>query len=122
MTAKALLKYDGYPVLHVESSDEDVHGNNNRQLKLALLKDICVCYWCGVECRNHEHKDGVSPPDDAATIDHLVSRFHRKRGEIVPKVLACYKCNNRRCREELRIFPPNPPRKKLSTQTAQPLS
>lgn len=113
--SRAIAKYEGYPVLSYEPAKEKTSGGSRAQLRRALLRDIRVCYWCGIECKEYTVQKGEKYPDDMATIDHLVSRFHRKRGEVVPKVLACNRCNIERGRVEAKKFPPNPPRKKLST-------
>lgn len=58
------------------------------------------CFWCGQTVVEHdipaEMPKGFTPPDNTATIDHLVSKHYRKKGEAVPKVLCCYKCNQKR--------------------------
>lgn len=80
------------------------YKRSNREFKLALLAAFKTCYWCGIECKDHPHEDGTNAKPDLATIDHTVSRFYRKKGEQVLKVLACYACNQRRSKEESEEF------------------
>ena len=80
-------------------------GNNrNRKLKLELMEKYGVCYWCGVKVIDYVAQDGQRCPPNTATIDHLKSRFLRKKGEVVEKVLACNKCNGIRSKKEERIY------------------
>lgn len=74
---------------------------NNRAVKIKLLAINPHCYHCGKLCIDY----GIIPelpnnPHDMATIDHLKSRFFRKDGEKVGKVLSCYQCNHERAHEE----------------------
>jgi len=71
-----------------------------RPLKLALIKEFKKCYWCGVEVIDFIRKLGERTPYNAATVDHLVSRYFRKKGEVVIKVLACDRCNQKRANKE----------------------
>lgn len=64
------------------------------------MADRPRCYWCNIEVFVHERIPGVDDPKDTATIDHVISRYHRKKGQETPKTLACYGCNQRRAREE----------------------
>lgn len=76
----------------------------HRDLKAAFLKLDPHCYWCRREVRDYGPRvPQTKSHKDEATIDHLVSRFFRKKGEIVEKVLACYQCNQMRSREENKI-------------------
>lgn len=72
----------------------------NRPLKLALLSEFKNCFWCGEKVFDYIHTAGETTPPNAATVDHLKSRFFRNKGEVVTKVLACEKCNQRRSHEE----------------------
>lgn len=75
--------------------------NNNRRLKFELMKVHPFCYWCSTPVKVYDNIPiGQTHPFDEATIDHMKSRFFRKRGEKVPKVLACSKCNNKRAVQE----------------------
>ena len=53
------------------------------------------CFWCGRVTRFDAHNE-----EDAATVEHLYSRRHPKRGRadkhLPSVVLACKKCNNER--------------------------
>lgn len=56
------------------------------------------CYYCGRVTRLLE-TNGGHIPDDAATIEHLDSRYSDERGKHsgeYRRVLACRKCNNER--------------------------
>lgn len=61
------------------------------------------CFWCGIETRF----DAYDEPD-AATVEHLYSRRHPKRGKtdkhLPSTVLACRKCNSGRGAPEARVF------------------
>ena len=75
---------------------------SNRTLKLKLFKENDKCYYCGcklVLTNISNIKSGQSLPDNAATIEHLISRlepsrFVKKKKGTRRKVLACYKCNH----------------------------
>ena len=40
---------DGYPVKHYRFPNKKYSNNSNKYLKLKLLKDMGVCYWCDVQ-------------------------------------------------------------------------
>lgn len=77
---------------------------SNRAFKLHLWEKNPHCHWCGELTELTNCPDGKIP-NNAATIDHLYSRYDvrrwvkRKPGEV-KKVLACYACNQRRSIEE----------------------
>ncbi len=74
-----------------------------RKLRLALMERYKVCFWCKVPVKDYDHNlfvKGVKIPDDRATIDHIKQRPQRQKGENTGKVLACYKCNERRSKEK----------------------
>jgi hypothetical protein len=75
-----------------------------RKFKLHLVKDIGRCFWCKKKVVDYVPPIGESQKHDTATIDHTVSRFVRKKGDVVLKVLACYYCNQKRAREEERKY------------------
>jgi 5-methylcytosine-specific restriction endonuclease McrA len=83
---------DGYPVKRYSHRPKTGY----RHLKLVLLEKYGCCYHCGKEVKDYPHLDGVSPPPDMATIDHLKPRQYRQKHEITEKVLSCYECNKRR--------------------------
>ncbi len=63
------------------------------------------CHWCNLLTHDHGAiPDGEVSPFDNATVDHLVSRFFREKGTIVPKVLACDRCNKKRAEIENAFF------------------
>jgi hypothetical protein len=77
---------------------------SNRLFKKQLWNENPYCHWCGCLTQLTNCANGIIP-NDAATLDHLISRFNparwikRKPGER-RKVLACYACNQRRSIEE----------------------
>ncbi len=68
----------------------------SRYLKLELLAEFKYCFWCGIPVRDFVIPDGERAPSDMATLDHVVSRFTRKKGDWVLKVLSCEHCNSDR--------------------------
>lgn len=70
--------------------------SHHRNLKLALLDAFKICFWCGIPVRDFIIPNGEQAPPDIATLDHVISRFTRQKGEWVLKVLSCYKCNQDR--------------------------
>lgn len=71
-----------------------------QKLKGLLMKHFdSKCFWCDVEVTDFI-SPGVRPPFNTATIDHVVSRYFRKKGDDVLKVLACNRCNQARARYE----------------------
>ncbi len=82
---------------------------SNRALKEKLWNENPRCHWCGRLTALTNLASGILPLD-AATIDHLYSRYNfqrwvrRKPGEI-RQVLACYECNQRRSIEETSSLP-----------------
>ena len=90
-------------------SAEEKVSNRNRELKLQYLAMGLKCFWCDKVVKDYGNteairKAGLKIPEDMATIDHMVSRYFRKKGEKVQKVLACDPCNNRRSHEEELIY------------------
>lgn len=84
-------------------------NNRNRKLKLLFLEKYRVCFWCGVNVRVIEHARNTSRlAQDMATIDHVESKYFRKKGQVVTKVLACYSCNKKRADIENRIYGKKP--------------
>lgn len=79
-------------------------GNRNRTLKLALIKEFGVCFWCGIKVKDLVPFPGTKEPPDMATIDHTVSKYFREKGERVLKVLACYPCNQTRAVAENKVY------------------
>ena len=70
---------------------------NVRKRKLRLYWRNPHCHWCGTKTIIHKHKQCKAIPDNAATVDHLYTRFDYMRGKSPPgveaTVLACNKCN-----------------------------
>ena len=76
-----------------------VSGGSHKEILKYLIKRFGVCYHCGVTVVYRERVKGYKQRGNDATIDHLISRYSRKKGQKVPKVLACYECNQKRGNE-----------------------
>jgi len=91
------------------------HSGRLRRRLISLWRADRRCYWCGRETVLRVFprcaKSSVRPPPscpEQATIDHLYSRLSGKRQQTYnteTTVLACYECNQRRCREEQAALP-----------------
>lgn len=71
--------------------------------RLALWIEDPRCHWCGqLTVLPTGEAKVAAPPENMATIDHLRSRFHHERGRGTQPatVLACWRCNNDRCKAE----------------------
>lgn len=82
---------------------------NKTQVERLHAKDQ-YCYWCG-RLTQLCHEDRNPPPFDAATLEHLRSKFWKRRADIhgLPRtagmtVLACYQCNQDRSHIEAMFF------------------
>ncbi len=78
---------------------------SNRSRKLRLFKRDPHCYYCGVEVREIVVPRGKKIPDDMATVEHLYSKLDYRRhdpndGKEERTVLACYKCNSEKGKEQ----------------------
>ena len=73
-----------------------------RKRRKRLFDRHPFCYWCGV-ILIEDYSEGTRL-DNAATLDHLRSKFWGKRPNVFGKertmVLACNKCNLERSRKE----------------------
>lgn len=86
-----------------------------RDLRWDLFQVDPHCYWCHARVRWMAPANGILA-DDAATLDHVQSRYVRERGELVPVVLARFKCNrDRNEREQARL-----PREEILKRSTQP--
>ena len=65
-----------------------------------------LCHWCGKETFLSDVSGQIITEDFTATFDHLFSRLNPKltKQNRNEGVLACYKCNNDRGRDEFRLF------------------
>lgn len=64
------------------------------KLKNLLMKEFNgKCFWCDIKLDDYPYSGGFEP-SNMATIDHLISRYYRKKGDDVLKVLCCYSCNS----------------------------
>ena len=81
--------------------------STRRKQRLRLWTVDSRCHWCKIETVLPEGTNDKRP--NVATIDHLYSKHHPKRltpnttGEI-RHVLACWKCNQRRGKEDNQAF------------------
>ena len=75
--------------------------SRSKQIKERLVEEYGKCYWCKIQVKIYPHENGMSLPDDTATLDHLKSKnAGREKGENTPKVLSCRKCNQQRAINE----------------------
>lgn len=95
------VTFSEYPLYKYRA--QDGKHLTRKELRVAMLAQFKYCYWCGVLCRDYVVQDGEEQPKDMGTVDHLVSRHFRKKGELCGKVLACFRCNDKRSRK------PQPP-------------
>lgn len=69
-----------------------------------LVDKSPYCHWCNRPVFEYPHVRGRKVPDDAATVDHLVSRYWGKRPNVFGRqktlVLACFQCNGLRSKQE----------------------
>lgn len=71
-----------------------------------LLEKDPHCHWCNIEVIFFSLKKHQVTPDNYATIDHLNTRYYKRRrqqfssGQVQTCVLACNKCNWERNEEE----------------------
>lgn len=90
-----------------------VRAKNNNYFKTRrarLMEKDPHCHWCGCEVFEYDDKNRKKP--DQATIEHLFPRMSPMRaligdayGRAKTLVLACYKCNNERAKQELENTP-----------------
>lgn len=80
-------------------------NNRRRDLKRLMLAEFGVCYWCDTPVKDYGMMPpGVRYPHDTATIDHVMSKYLRKKHQWSLKVLACEECNTRRSIEDTRLY------------------
>lgn len=100
------FELDGYPVVNYWRKDQPWRQGNKSHLRRAMYALHKNCYFCGIFMTFDPPKMGETHDRTLATIDHLISLPNRGKGAIVPKVLACYDCNEHRSKGQ------NPNRKK----------
>lgn len=80
-----------------------------RKRRARLMEKDPHCHWCGVKVIYYPLKKGETMPNNFATLDHLVSRYYKPRFDPKMKqktmVLACFKCNMKRCEEDTKAQP-----------------
>lgn len=76
-----------------------VTSKRARAIRLALWQVNPNCSWCGRRTRLITSPDGILP-DDAATVDHVISQYQRSAKTPTRVVLACHGCNQKRCDQE----------------------
>ena len=87
---------DGYPVVNYYYKETPWKQPSKGELRLAMMALHPNCYWCGIEVKNHPPILGIKSPSDLGTIDHVIGMAHRGKGGVVPKVIACNRCNIQR--------------------------
>ena len=70
-----------------------------------MWKENPHCHWCGKPTTLTGSTEQKITPE-TATLDHLYSRLDPRRREVnrsmeKRRLLACYECNQRRCRESV---------------------
>lgn len=96
-----------YPVKFVYDKRGNRIYTSGSLLRDYLIFHYGICHWCGCKVQNYGRRNwqkGDVIPDDFGTIDHIDSRFLRDKHEVTGKVLACYKDNQKRSVEEVRLF------------------
>lgn len=89
-------------------------GGKFKKQRTRLWKENPHCFYC--KCLTilpedlpveHGYASGKlkNVPDDMATIEHIYSRLNPSRWIRGKRVLACYKCNNEKSREEELALP-----------------
>lgn len=90
---------------------------SRRTVKINMWEKNPHCHWCGIPTVLTNLPHGILP-NNAATIDHLYSRYTLKRwvhrdGRTEPsKVLSCYKCNHDRGNRETAMLSKEEKRKR----------
>ena len=87
---------DQYPVVNYHYKNTPWRQPTRGELREYLIKHYKNCFWCGIECTNKIPKEGEKHEKTLGTIDHVIALADRTKGVAVPKVLACYKCNEKR--------------------------
>lgn len=72
--------------------------------RLANMNGGWVCCWCKRPVKEYLTELERHKQPDQATIDHTKSRYYRKKGEVVLKVLACRRCNRLRAKAETKLI------------------
>ena len=75
-------------------------GNGYKGLRDLFMAENPRCYWCGIKVIYFNTGPEGIQPNNFATIDHIKSRFERRKGEHVDKVLCCFECNQKRAYED----------------------
>lgn len=69
-------------------------------MRFLLFNYYKKCFWCDIEVVEYGIPD--SKFDNQSTLDHVVSKFYRDKGDDVLKVLCCHSCNKARATYENR--------------------
>jgi 5-methylcytosine-specific restriction endonuclease McrA len=75
---------------------------SQRILRLNLWKENPFCCYCGIKTELVYIRNGILP-DNAATIEHCISRNKEKRHLLQDKVekkIACHRCNHDKGNQE----------------------
>lgn len=81
-------------------------SNRHRALRRALMEEFgSLCWWCDRTVKEYPPRvRGEGRRQDEATVDHLISRLFRRKGDRVVKVLACEPCNLKRAKMEHKLY------------------
>lgn len=90
------IEIDGYPVVNYWRKDKPWKQANRSHLRRAMFELYKNCYFCNKPMTLDNPPPGEEPPQTMATIDHLISLPNRGKGAVVPKVLSCRRCNEKR--------------------------
>lgn len=78
----------------------------NKRSRLAILykEQGGICYYCGIKTIRIPSGTSGLLPDNAATIEHLYSKFDIRRwvqkSNLSNTVMSCNRCNKNRCIRE----------------------
>ena len=85
---------------------------HNKSKRDQLMKEDPHCFWCGCEVTNEWPEGRIKPPADLATLDHVYDKWQAeereaawRNGDDSRRVLACYRCNQRRNNDRMKEIP-----------------
>lgn len=85
---------------------------HNKSKREQLMKEDPHCFWCGIEVTNEWPEGRIKPPANLATLDHVYDKWMPKEreeawknGDDKRRVLACYRCNQRRNNDRMKEIP-----------------
>jgi len=78
-------------------------GNTDYRINLKIRHKKKCCF-CGRKVFIYNNRGEHFQADDMATVEHLFSKNDIRRKIKNYKILSCYKCNNKRNNEELKLI------------------